>query len=117
MRRVPSTSALLVSLVLVTPPVLASGGAGVRTPASPPARGSLEKTTEGRVTELASGRHLTLRTDDGATVTFRLDEQGLETEVAPEVAVGVRARVVETRLADGALSISVTVVPAPTGHS
>lgn len=113
MRRVfPALSPLLCLALASVPAVASSGGAGG--PATPPpARGNVEKATEGQVVEHAAGFHLTLRTDDGKTLTFRLDEKGLDAKVAPDVAVGVRARVVESRLPDGKRSLSATVVAAP----
>ena len=113
MRRLFPALAFLLCLCVASGAALAAGGAVGASPTSPPARSSVEKTTEGQVTDFAAGSHVTLRTDDGETVTFRLDEPGLDSKVAPEVAVGVRVRVVESRLPDGKRSVSVTVVPAP----
>jgi len=100
-------------LVLASAPAAASSGAVGGPATSPPARGSVEKTTEGEVVEHAAGFHLTLRTDDGKSVTFRLDEKGLDAKVSADVAVGVRARVVESRLPDGKRSLTATAVAAP----
>ena len=113
MRRVLPVLSPLLFLALATVPAVASSGGARGLAASPPARASVEKATEGQVVEHAAGLHLTLRTDDGKTVTFRLDEKGLDAKVAPDVAVGVRARVVESRLPDGKRSLSATVVAAP----
>lgn len=112
MRRLPPRLAFLVSLFLASVPALASAGAAGGSAISPPARGSVEKATEGRVTAYAAGSHVTLRTDDGQTVTFRLDEPGVDAKVGSEVGVGVRARVVEKRLPDGERSVSVKVLAA-----
>ncbi|HMM35030.1 MAG TPA: hypothetical protein PKA62_09895 [Thermoanaerobaculia bacterium] len=117
MRRLFPALAFLLLLCVASRAALAAGGAAGASAPSPPARSSVEKTAEGQVTELAAGSHVTLRTDDGATLTFRLDEPGLDSKVAPGVAVGSRVRVVESRLPDGKRSVSVTVVPAPDAPS
>ena len=111
MRRLFPALAFPLCLCVASGAALATGGAVGASAASPPALGSVEKTTEGQVTDFAAGFHVTLRTDDGETVTFRLDEPGLDSKVAPDVAVGIRVRVVENRLPDGKRSVSVTVVP------
>lgn len=116
MRRLPPALAFLICLSVASGAALASGGADRASAISPPARSSVEKTTEGQVTDFAAGSRVTLRTDDGETVTFRLDEPDLDAKVGPDVAVGIRVRVVESRLPDGKRSISVTVVPAPAAH-
>ena len=117
MRRLFPALAFLLCLCVASGAALAAGGAVGASPTSPPARSSVEKTTEGQVTDFAAGSHVTLRTDDGETVTFRLDEPGLDAKVAPDVAVGIRVRVVENRLPDGKRSVSVTVVPVPGAKS
>lgn len=94
-------------------------GAGAALAAVPgafgPAPGSLvvptvDKTSEGKVTDYIAGKVITIRTDDQRSLTLRLDERDTETNVAPGLAVGARARIVESHDADGKRSLSVTVV-------
>ena len=92
---------------------LAAAPAPARPPRGPPARQNVEKVLEGRVTEHTAGRALSVSTDDGREVTFRLDERDCETRVPPRLDTGTRVRVVESRNVDGRRSLSVSPASEP----
>lgn len=111
MKRVTSQS--LVCLALAAGPVLAV----VPPPEDPPlpamSRGTLEKIFEGRVSEFAARRFLTITMEGDETRSFRLDEKDIAAIVDPGVAVGSRVRVIDSRTADGQRSVTVRIVESP----
>ena len=86
-------------------------------PANPPlpakGRGAVEKACEGRVTEFAAGRVLTIALENGKAHSIRLDEKDVEANVDRGVAVGARVRVVEARDADGRRTVKVELAASP----
>jgi hypothetical protein len=105
-------SILLVAALAVGAGLAAAPGPGPPLP-GPPARQRVEKVLEGRVTEHTAGRVLSVATEDGREVAFRLDEGDCETRVAPGLDIGARVRVVESRAVDGRRSLSVSPAPEP----
>lgn len=113
MRPVSSPCAISLVAALAIGAGLAAAPAPGTPAKGPPARQKVEKVLEGRVTEHTAGRALSVATDDGREVTFRLDERDCETKVAPGLDTGVRVRVVESRAVDGRRSLSVAPAPEP----
>ena len=113
MRPVATIPSILLVAALAIGPCLAAAPAHGLPPQGPPARPKVEKVLEGRVTEHTAGRALSVATDDGREVTFRLDERDCETRVASGFDIGARVRVVESRAVDGRRSLTVSPAPAP----
>ncbi|MCL4806680.1 MAG: hypothetical protein KJ062_02625 [Thermoanaerobaculia bacterium] len=113
MRRFASPPSILPVAALAIGIGLAAAPAPGVPPQGPPARQRVEKVLEGRVTEHTAGQALSVATDDGREVTFRLDERDCETRVAGGLDVGTRVRVVEARAVDGRRSLSISRAPEP----
>ena len=107
MKRVTLPS--LVCLALLTGPALAVGPAPQDSPLPAKSRGTLERAFEGKVSEFAAGRFLTIRMAGDETRTFHLDEKDVATVVDPAVTVGSRVRVVDSRTADGKRTVTVRI--------
>jgi len=111
MKRVTFLS--LACLALAVMPVLAVVPAPQDPVLAAKGRGILEKTFEGRVSEFAARRFLTIAMEGSETRTFRLDEKDVAAIVDPGVTVGSRVRVVDSRTADGQRTVTVRIVEPP----
>lgn len=110
MRRATLMPSLLLGAALAGGTALASEPADLGPASVSLAGATVDRKAEGRVTEYIAGKTLTIRTDDQKSYTVKLDERDTETNVAPGLAVGARARIVESHDADGKRSLSVTIV-------
>jgi hypothetical protein len=107
MRRFTIASAALAGLALAAGPVFGHGPSPQSPPLEAASRGTVEKTFQGMVTELTSGRSLTISMDGGKSQTFRLDEKDVASNVDPGIAVGSRVRVVDSRDVNGKRTVTV----------
>lgn len=107
MKRVTSLS--LVCLALLAGSALAVAPAPEDPPLPAKSRGTVERTFEGKVSEFAAGRFLTITMRGDETRTFHLDEKDVAAIVEPGVAVGSRVRVVDSRTADGKRTVTVRI--------
>ncbi len=110
MKSAPLARSTLLAVALAAGPAFATARPGDAVALAASNERAVEKTAEGRVTAYTVGHEITVRMDDGRDLTVRLDEKSLDLKVPPDLAVGSRVRLVETRRVDGKRSVSVTVL-------
>ena len=110
MKRFTIASAALACLALAAGPAFGKGSSPQSPPMDAASGGTVDKTCEGTVTELASGKSLTISMDGGKSQTIRLDEKDVASNVDPGISVGSRVRVVDSRDVNGKRTVTVTLV-------